>query len=144
MTLAQGIAEYHLRNPDLLRGGELSAEAREWFRCHDATHVIFGCGRSLPDEAVVKLASVFGTTAGVAALRGYRLHEAARIYRQLPFWEVLGAVALAPLLVAATLIRCARQKKRWPWSGFSRHIETPLGALRAEYGVRVAGFRPPR
>lgn len=38
----------------------------EFFRCHDAAHVVFGCGTGLDDEAVVKIWSFFGTTRGPA------------------------------------------------------------------------------
>jgi hypothetical protein len=98
---------------------------------------VFGCGTTLDDEAIVKLASVFGTTAGLAALDGYRLHESLEIYRSLRLTGVVATAARSVVLVPWALAQCARQRKRWPWSDFQRHLETPLAALRAEYGIRV-------
>lgn len=137
LTLAQGIAEYHRRNPNLIRGDRLSAEAREFFRCHDAAHVIFGCDTTLSGEAAVKLASLFGTTAGFAVLKGYRLHESVNIYRQLRLRDILRTMAASLVIVPTALMRCARQNKRWPWSDFSVHLDRPLCELRSEYGIRV-------
>lgn len=74
-TLGEGLAEYHEKNPGLRKDHELSIDAREFFRCHDVVHVVYGCSTSMPDEAVVKLASLFGTTAGFQVLKGYRLNE---------------------------------------------------------------------
>lgn len=62
-SLAEGLAEYFAANPLLKRDEHLiSPEARQFFRSHDAVHVVYGCGTSMPDEAIVKLASIFGTT----------------------------------------------------------------------------------
>jgi hypothetical protein len=138
LTLRQGIAEYYRDSPGLKRGDDLSAEAREFFRCHDAAHVVFGCDTSLPQEAVVKLASMFGTTAGLSVLRGYRLYESRDIYRQLRVVDVLRTIALSVVIVPRTIYRCTRQHARWPWSDFAAHLDRPLSELRAKFGIRVA------
>jgi hypothetical protein len=71
-TLKEGLAEYWLAHSQLKRDEHLcTAEARQFFRSHDVVHVVYGCGTSMPDEAVVKLASLFGTTGGTQVLRGY-------------------------------------------------------------------------
>lgn len=139
-TLAQGLAEYYSRNPDLARGAQLSPDAQEFFRCHDAAYVVFGCVTSLPDEAVVKLSSLFGATAGFSVLRGYRLHESVDIYRRLRPRDILRTIVVAIGVVPRTVFRCLRQTRRWPWADFAAHLDTPLGKLRAEHGIRVADF----
>jgi len=83
LTLTQGLAEYFAANAGLDDARDMSPEAAAFFARHDAVHVVYGCGTSLDDEVVVKIASVFGTTAGVGALKGYRLHESRRIYSRL-------------------------------------------------------------
>src|SRR5688572_2197646 len=88
-TLAEGIEEYYRQNPQLSKVRGMSPQAQEFFRCHDAAHVVFGCGTSLPDEAVVKLSSIFGTTGGLSVLRGYRLHESSSIYRELVLTDII-------------------------------------------------------
>jgi len=138
LTLAEGLAEYYEKNPALVRGDHLSAEAREFFRSHDTAHVVFGCGTSMPDEAVVKIASFFGTTEGFKVLRGYRLYESLDIYRRLPLLDTLRALAYAAYLVPRTIYRCAKQTRRWPWRDFEPDLAVPLHTLRMQFGIEVA------
>jgi hypothetical protein len=137
-TLAEALAEYYAANPHLKRDDELSPEARAFFRSHDAVHVVYGCGTSMPDEAVVKLSSLFGTTGGFSILRGYRLHESVDIYLKLPLGSSLIALLSAPYLIVRTLWRCARQPAKWPWSNHEPYLHTPLRELRSRFGIKVA------
>lgn len=137
-TLAEGIAEYYEQNPHLSKIRGMSPQAQDFFRCHDTAHVVFGCNTSLPDEAVVKLSSIFGTTAGLSVLRGYALHESTKIYRELAVKDIVGTFLRAAVIVPRTVMRCFRQRKRWPWREFSEYRNTPLGRLRSEFGIRVA------
>lgn len=137
-TLAEGIAEYYAAHPELKRGDGLSPEARDFFRCHDVVHVIYGCGTTMPDEAIVKLSSMLGTTGGFGVLHGYRLHDSFDIYRRLPLGSTLLALLGAPYLIARTLWRCTGQIEKWPWSDHGALMQTPLRDLRAQFGIRVA------
>jgi hypothetical protein len=125
-TLAEGLVEYYRDNPGLAQLRNMSPEGREFFRCHDAVH-----------EAIVKLASVFGTTAGLAVLRGYSLHESFAIYRKLRVTEVAATVLSSIALVPATVYRCLRQARRWPWSDFADYEDVPLAKIRSTFGIRV-------
>ena len=136
-TLAEGIAEYSTAN-ELVRSSEMSPQAREFFRCHDAAHVVFGCNVTLDDEAVVKVASILGTTAGFHVLRGYLLHESRQIYLQLRLSEVLLSVLRSAVIVPRTAFRCFTQRARWPWSEHQKYLHSPLGELRREFGIKVA------
>jgi hypothetical protein len=111
-TLAEGIAEYHAANPGLADVRSMSAEAMTFFRCHDVAHVVFGCSTDLDDEAVVKLSSIFGTSAGIGVLRGYRLHESVEIYKRLPPGAVLESIGHSIVVVPRTIFRCLRQRSR--------------------------------
>ncbi len=138
-SLSEGLAEYWSANSRLKRDEHLcTAEARQFFRSHDVVHVVFGCGTSMPDEAVVKLASLFGTTAGAQVLRGYTRVETLDIYRRLPLGSTLIALLVAPYLVVRTVWRCARQNRRWPWTGYEAFMDTPLREIRDQFGIRVA------
>ncbi|MEO7854868.1 MAG: hypothetical protein ABIR94_21860 [Rubrivivax sp.] len=137
-TLAQGLAEYHRVNPLLAKGRGLSPVAQEFFRCHDAVHVVFGCSTALDDEAAVKIASLFGTTAGWRVLAGYRLHESIDIYRRLRVREVFRSIAHAAVVVPRTLRACARQRRRWPWDRFDSYLPMPLRQIRTDFGITVA------
>ncbi len=138
-TLAEGLAEYYRKNPQLSQLRGMSPEAQDFFRSHDTVHVVYGCSTSLPHEAVVKLSSVFGTTGGFGVLRGYPLHESTEIYRELPFAETARTTLSALVIVPRTVWRCLRQRRRWPWREFAGHLEQPLAELREEFGIRVAG-----
>jgi hypothetical protein len=137
-TLAEGLAEYYGANPELKRGAALSPEAREFFQAHDVVHVVYGCSTSMPDEAIVKLSSLFGSSAGLAVLRGYQLHESLDIYRRLPLRSTLAALMTAPYLVGRTIWRCTRQRAKWPWGDHRQFMQTPLRELRERFGIRVA------
>lgn len=138
-TLGEGIEEYYGKNTHLSKIRGMSPEAQNFFRCHDAAHVVFGCNTSLPHEAVVKLSSVFGTTAGLSVLKGYALHESTDIYRGLKLAEILRTIFQAVIVVPRTVVRCLRQRKRWPWDRFQEYSDVPLQRIRAEFGIRVAG-----
>jgi hypothetical protein len=137
-TLAAALAEYYAANPGLTRGSSLGPEAQEFFRCHDAVHVMYGCGTSMPDEAIVKLASLFGTTGGFSVLRGYLLHESVDIYRKLPLGSTLLALLTSPYLIVRTIWRCFRQRAAWPWAQHEPYMNAPLHELRARFGIKVA------
>ena len=138
-TLAEGLAEYFAAHSELKRENQLaSAEARRFFRSHDMVHVLYGCGTSMPDEAIVKLASLFGTTGGVQVLRGYTHHETLDIYRRLPWASTVAALVASPYLIARTIWRCSRQPRRWPWTENERFMNIRLDELRAMFGIRVA------
>jgi hypothetical protein len=137
-TLTEGVAEYYRLNPGLVTGRGTSIEAQEFFRCHDAAHVVFGCGTTLSDEAIVKIASVFGTSGGVGVLRGYRLHESQQIYRKLAQGEILVTALKSFVVVPRTFFRCLQQQRRWPWNNFDRYLKVSLCDIRKEFGIRVA------
>jgi len=141
-TLAEGLAEYFAVNSMLKRDSDLlSTEARQFFRSHDAVHVVYGCGTTMTDEAIVKLVSIFGTTGGLTVLRGYLHHETLDIYRKLPVSETLVALVLSPFLLVRTVWRCLRQAKRWPWAQFDEYVNVPLREVRARFRIKVAHER---
>jgi ubiquinone biosynthesis protein Coq4 len=138
-TLAQGLQEYFAANPSLKRQDSLlTAEARQFFLSHDIVHVLYGCGTTMPDEAVVKLSSLFGTTGGLQVLRGYTNYETLDIYTKLPLWQTVLALLMAPYLIARTIWRCARQTERWPWVDNQQYMEAPLAEVRSKFRIKVA------
>jgi hypothetical protein len=141
LTLAEGLSEYHASREGLAGGRGLSPAAREFFRCHDAAHVVFGCATTLRDEAVVKLWSFFGTTAGLRLLRAYRLPESREIYERLEWSEIASTTLRSLALIPLVLWRCARMRKRWPWSEFTGYLAAPLGEIRREFGIELVPRR---
>ena len=138
-TLAEGLAEYFSANPHLKRDQDLlTPQARQFFSSHDVVHVVYGCGTSMPDEAIVKLVSLLGTSGGLQVLRGYTHHETLDIYRKLPLGHTALALLLAPYLIVRTLWRCMRQSQRWPWVDYQQYLHLPLRDIRARFGIKVA------
>ena len=137
-TLAEAVAEYYAANPGLASVRNMSPEARRFFRSHDVAHVVFGCSTALDHEAVVKIASILGTTAGLGVLRGYRQHESIEIYKQLRLGEVLRSIARSVTIVPRTALRCLRQRSRWPWTEFEGYLDVSLRDIRQQYGIKVA------
>ena len=58
--------------------------------------------------------------------------------------DIVVTVISSVVIVPRTIVRCLRQRKRWPWSGHSAHLHVALADLRSEYGIRVAGFHRER
>lgn len=137
-TLAEAVAEYYAANPGLASVRDMSPDAQRFFRSHDVAHVVFGCSTALDHEAVVKIASILGTTAGLGVLRGYRQHESIEIYKQLRLREVLKSIARSVAFVPRTALRCLRQRSRWPWTGFEGYLDVSLRDIRQRFGITVA------
>lgn len=136
-TLAQAVQEYHAAHPGLSPARLMSAEGERFFRCHDAVHVVFGCGIDLDDEGVVKIASMLGTTVGLGAFKGYVLHETLNIYKQLRVLDVLRAMARATFIVPRTILHCVTQHRRWPWSEHQQFLDVSLRDIRQQFGIKV-------
>ena len=137
LTLESGRAEYYANNSGLVDGRNVSPIARDFFRCHDTAHVVFGCSTALVNEAMVKLWSFFGTTRGVRLIREYRLPESREIYEQLE-WGLIARTALQLITVAPrVMVRCTRMNKRWPWSEYDQFERVSLAELRDEFGIDV-------
>jgi hypothetical protein len=84
----------------------------------------------------VKAWSFFGTSAGFALWRGYRLPESKEIYETITWRDTASTAARAVVAVPLVLGRCLRMRKRWPWADFERHLEVSLREIRREYGIQ--------
>ncbi len=137
MTLAEGLGEYYGSRDDLVTGRGASASAQRFFRCHDVAHVVFGCSNTLTNEAMVKIWSFFGTTAGLSLIRDYRSPESKEIYEQIKWSDVPGTALQSMVNLPLVLFRCFRMQKRWPWSDFEKYTNVRLAEIRTEFGIRV-------
>lgn len=137
-TLREGLGEYRARNPALLDAETMPADAAALFRQHDAAHVLFGCDTSLRGETLVDTWTIFASSIG---LRGYLA------YLKLPQVNQVFAEA-GPLRIALVGARCLpdalrvvwrsrRVVPKWPWTGYERYLDRPLGELRDEFRIRV-------
>lgn len=136
-TLDDGLREYHASRDDLVTGRGASEIAREFFRCHDVAHVVFGCSTTLVDEAKVKMWSFFGTTGGLSLIRYYRLPESKEVYETITLGPIVRTGLKSAVIVPRVLARCSRMRERWPWDDFEEQRPTPLPELRAQYGIEI-------
>ena len=131
------MGEYYASHEGLVTGRGVSDSAREFFRCHDAAHVVFGCSTTLSNEAIVKIWSFFGTTAGLSLMRDYRSPESKEIYARIR-WSDVPATALRSVVnVPLVLFGCLRMHRRWPWSDVDRYLKVRLVDIRREFGIKV-------
>ena len=137
LTLVEGLRQYYASHDGLVDGRGISPEAREFFRCHDAAHVVFGCSTTLLNEGIVKLWSFFGTTAGLGLIRAYRLPESQEVYEELAWADIVRTAFQSVAFVPVVLWRCFQMHKRWPWADFEQYLEVPLIELRREYGIQL-------
>ena len=137
LSLAEGLREYYAARDGLIDGRGISTAAREFFRCHDVAHVVFGCATTLHNEAMVKMWSFFGTTAGLSLLRAYRLPESKEVYEELEWLDIASTAVRSLVLVPLVLWRCSLMRKRWPWSDFEPYLDVSLSEIRHEYGIRL-------
>ncbi|MFK7955588.1 MAG: hypothetical protein AB8B96_05795 [Lysobacterales bacterium] len=136
-TLREGMAEYFSTFDEFLSTRNSSTTANEFFRCHDAAHVVFGCGLSLEHEVVVKVSTVFGSTGGMKILKGYALPESHEIYEEITILDGAKVAAKTLIIVPKILWRCFRMSRRWPWDEFDAYLDLRLIDLREEFGIRV-------
>ncbi len=137
LVLADGLREYYASRDGLVGGRGVSPEAREFFRCHDTAHVVFGCTTDLLEEGIVKIWSFFGTTGGLGLLRAYRLPESQEIYEQLGWGDIASTAIRSATTAPVVLWRCFRMRKRWPWAEFDPYLNVPLSEIRREYGIQL-------
>ncbi len=135
LTLREGLAEYFSVYDKFLSTRISSPEAKEFFRCHDVVHVVFGCGLSLDQEMAVKVSSVFGTTGGFRVLKGYALPESYEIYEEISIPDGIKIAAKTLFIVPKILWRCIRMAKRWPWAEFDQFFDHKLTDIRDQFRI---------
>lgn len=64
LTLKEAIKKFNATNYKQFSKRDISQEAKDFFRCHDTAHVVFGCSTSITGEGTVKIWTIFGTTLG--------------------------------------------------------------------------------
>jgi ubiquinone biosynthesis protein Coq4 len=137
-TLSEGITEYFEANQQNLNTRVLTPEATEFFRCHDVCHVVFGCDISLSDEAVVKINSIFGTSAGWRVIKGYNLPESKEVYEALGLADIVHTAMSCLYLIPQSIWRCSQMHERWHWDNFEDFLDIPLHQIREKFGIKVA------
>lgn len=141
MTLAEGLAEYYRVNPGLDDPKDIeNPESALWFRLHDTTHVIFGTHTGDLNEGCNDYYTLFGVELSfMDYLRGYIKTEQSKSITAYYFkWDTLITLWRTIVLTLPMRRLAKAMHKKWPWQPTETMYQTPLKALREEYGIGVA------
>ncbi|PRQ06493.1 hypothetical protein [Enhygromyxa salina] len=141
-TLREGLDEYHV-DGGVYDAGDMTEASAQWFRSHDATHVLFGCNTTPEQEALTSTWTMFGTDWQVADFiaEGTRPDQRSRL-----MGEIVGGVGYGRMtfLVFATLpgvIEVARRaramRRKWIIGDYERYLDVPLDEIRRDYHIQV-------
>lgn len=143
LTLREGLQEY-MEGYSHLNKNDGKDEASRWFYCHDCTHVLFGTiPFQLRGESINDVWTLCGTD---MTLRKYfeffKFVDSAVVFESYKkmyktWWAVvLKMISVLPVCFIP-MVRGWRMKKKWAWFEPDQHLDTPIGKLREEYGIKV-------
>ncbi len=136
ITLREGIEKFNKKNMKYFSDRDTSDEAKEFFRCHDIAHVVFGCDTTIFGEGVVKIWTVFGTTLGFwKHIVGYNEADAFALFRMYSLKHVAKNIFRLFVTIPSVIVRAKRMKKPWNWSDFDSYMDTPIGKIREEFNI---------
>ncbi len=135
-TLREGLAEYEQRNPTLNDARVATHDGADFFRCHDAVHVVFGCDTSLLNEAMADAWTLFGTTVTLKRFYGFmKIEEHQEIIGKLGWLVVVRTFFQSVPLVLRIIYRSTKMKKAWPWDDYPTYLDVSLRDIREEFGI---------
>ncbi len=138
ITLREGLKLYLEKNAAVFTDKDISPEAREFLRCHDVAHVVFGCDTSIVGEGILKIFTIFGTTLGFwKHVTGYSDAGAFSLFRQYSVGHVLKNVLRLFLYMPRAMVRAWRMKRRWPWDAHEQYLDRTINEIRLEFNIRV-------
>ena len=137
-TLQQGIAEFHKKNQKYFSEKSQTKEGDDFLKCHDAAHVVFGCGTTLYGEGLVKIWTTFGTDLNFwEVIKGYRSVNAYHLAREFSFSHVAKNIFILLLVIPKVIYRTKRMKKPWPFKDYAVYLNTPIHEIREAYNIQV-------
>ncbi|MGE0788680.1 MAG: hypothetical protein AB7S26_23615 [Sandaracinaceae bacterium] len=138
MTLREGLEEYYETIDGLITNDNAPADVAALFHFHDVCHVVFGCDTSMRGEALVDTWSIFGTTVTLKTYQRYlSFQETQSIFESMTFKEMLEALGETSTAMPVAFWRAQHMTHKWPFRDHERYMDTPLDAIRAEYGIEV-------
>ena len=137
LTLEEGLIEYRTLNPDLDDSRKATPEGVDFFRCHDATHVVFACSTSLLNEALADAWTLFGTSVSLRQFLGFmKIEEHKKVIAKVGWPAVIVTFVRALPYMFLVVLRSTTMTKRWPWDAFSVYLRVPLKEIRREFHIR--------
>ena len=145
LTLEEGLEVYYEAFEDqgsILRGDTLP----EFIFGHDCTHVIFGLGLSLKEEAILDTYTIYGCKNSLkiifkAAVQIFKSKELLNLYKKLISEH--GLIGLLRLVNSSkkskkiARIKTKKMKKKWSYIVPKSYLSYQISDLRDEYGISV-------
>lgn len=145
LTLEEGLEVYYEAFEDqgsILRGDTLP----EFIFGHDCTHVIFGLGLSLKEEAILDTYTIYGCKNSIkiifkAAGQIFKSKELLNLYKKLisehGLIGLLRLVNLSKKSKKIARIKTKKMKKKWSYIVPKSYLSYQISDLRDEYGISV-------
>ena len=138
ISLREGLDRYLEENASVSSDREVSSEAQEFFRCHDAAHVVFGCDTTLFGEGILKIFTIFRTTLGFRGhLSGYAEAGAFDLFRQYRLGHVMGNTFLLSVNIPSAVVRARKMSRPWPWADHEQYLDASVEEIRKEFNIKV-------
>lgn len=145
LTLEEGLKVYYEAFEDqgsILRGDTLP----EFIFGHDCSHVIFGLGLSLKEEAILDTYTIYGCKNSLkiifkAAGQIFKSKELLNLYKKLISEH--GLIGLLRLVNSSkkskkiARIKTKKMKKKWSYIVPKSYLSFKINDLRDEYGISV-------
>ena len=145
LTLEEGLKIYYDAFEDqesILKGDTLP----EFIFGHDCTHVIFGLGLSLKEEAILDTYTIYGCKNSIkiifkAAGQIFKSKELLSLYKKLISEH--GIIGLLRLVNSSkkskkiARIKTKKMKKKWSYFVPKSYLSYQINDLRDEYGISV-------
>ena len=145
LTLEEGLEVYYEAFEDqgsILRGDTLP----EFIFGHECTHVIFGLGLSLKEEAILDTYTIYGCKNSIkiifkAAGQIFKSKELLNLYKKLISEH--GLIGLLRLVNSSkkskkiARIKTKKMKKKWSYIVPKSYLSYQISDLRDEYGISV-------
>ena len=145
LTLEEGLEVYYEAFEDqgsILRGDTLP----EFIFGHDCTHVIFGLGLSLKEEAILDTYTIYGCKNSIkiifkAAGQIFKSKELLNLYKKLISEH--GLIGLLRLVNSSkkskkiARIKTKKMKKKWSYFVPKSYLSLKISDLRDEYGISI-------
>lgn len=138
MILQEGLEAFQKKNRKYFSKRSYSEEGKEFLRCHDIAHVVFGCDTTLYGEGVVKIWTTFGTTSSFwKVIRGYNDANAFELFSEYSFRHVMKNIFSYLRVIPKAIVSAKKMTKPWPFSSYQAYLNTPISEIRKEFNIQV-------
>ncbi len=138
LTLKEGLDKFHEKNRAYFSNHEYSENGKEFIKCHDIAHVVFGCDTTIFGEGVVKIWTTFGTTLSFwKVTSGYQDASAFELFKGYSFKHVAKNILRFLGAIPKTIVRAKRMSKPWPFSDYEPYLDMKLSEIRNEFNIQI-------